>query len=195
MLGSIIGDVSGSIYEVRELDVNKKFNYEDRIKVLDKKIPLFIKDDSYTDDSVLTSAIAATLLNNGDYEYYLKYYGQREINLGLDRYGRNRFSNGFINWLNSNNEGKSFGSGGAMRVAPIAYYFDNLEDINLLISPLVDQESLLINIHEYDHAMRLYTKLGQIYEDDTYNMEQEVRQLEKKYIKVIKNGTEISHNY
>ena len=61
MLGAIIGDVAGSEYEVLEVEQLKKNHtprsYEDRIKILNKGTPLFTKESSVTDDSILTCAI------------------------------------------------------------------------------------------------------------------------------------------
>lgn len=132
MLGAIIGDVAGSTYEVDEvlaLKNKSKVSYKDRIKILDKKTPLFKDNSSCTDDTILTSAIAETILKNGNYENYLREFGKREESLGLDIYGRSRFGSGFIAWLNNNSTGESFGNGCAMRVSPIPMYYDNLDDI------------------------------------------------------------------
>ena len=137
MLGSIIGDIAGSFYEVEEIlaiktNSEKKRNYEDRIKILDRNIPLFNDNDSYTDDSILTTAIADALINNKCYENYLKKYGKREINLGLDKYGRSRFGKGFVSWLNNSSEGNSYGNGSAMRVSAAGWLADTLEDVRRL---------------------------------------------------------------
>ncbi len=132
MLGAIIGDIVGSYLEVEEIKakkLKKVRDYPERIKILDKNVTLFNDSCSYTDDSVLTTAIAAALCNNKDYEFYLKKYGLQELSLGLDKYGRKRFSPGFIHWLTSNEQGTSLGNGAAMRVSPIAYYFNNLNEI------------------------------------------------------------------
>lgn len=131
MLGAIIGDVVGSIYEVEEIMAikNKKDNYLNRIKILDSSIPLFTNESSYTDDSVLTTALANAILTNTDYAKNLKEFGLREISLGLDKYGRSRFSTGFCEWLKGNYIGESCGNGCAMRVSPIANYFDDLKQV------------------------------------------------------------------
>ena len=134
MLGSIIGDVIGSIYEVKEVEaiknnIDKKRNYEERIKILDNNTPLFTEDSSYTDDSVLTTAIADAILNNLDYGLCLKTYGLNELNLGVDKYGRSRFGKGFCDWLQSKGEGNSYGNGSAMRISPIGFLFNDIETI------------------------------------------------------------------
>ena len=131
MLGAIIGDVAGSTYEVDEVNAlkEKRDNYSNRIKILDKNTSLFNNESSYTDDSILTAAIAYSILNDGDYYKNLKEFGQREINLGLDMYGRNRFGKGFCEWVKGDYVGDSYGNGCAMRISPIANYYDTFKDI------------------------------------------------------------------
>lgn len=135
MLGAIIGDVAGSYYEVLEVNYYKQHKtnrpYEERIKILDKNTPLFTDESSYTDDTVLTCAILDAINNDCDYEKYLREYGLREINLGKDKYGRSRFGRGFIDWLDYNSLGVSYGNGSAMRISPVGYLFDTLEDVKV----------------------------------------------------------------
>lgn len=134
MLGSIIGDIIGSIYEVEEVEaiknnVDKKREFKERIKILDNNTLLFTDECSYTDDTVLTAAIADAVLNNKDYEECLKTYGLNELNLGVDKYGRSRFGKGFCEWLQGNVEGNSYGNGSAMRISSIGYLFNDIETI------------------------------------------------------------------
>lgn len=134
MLGAIIGDVAGSYYEVLEINEYKKNHrprcYEERIKILDKNVNLFTDMCSCTDDSILTCAIYDSIVN-GDcsYEEYLKRYGLKEMDLGVDKYGRSRFGSGFVKWLKGDFLGDSFGNGAAMRVSPVGYMFDSLEEV------------------------------------------------------------------
>ena len=134
MLGAIIGDVAGSKYEVLEVDYMKKYKkprpYEERIKILDKSTPLFTEDCSVTDDSILTYSIYDAIKNgNCDYETYFRMYGMREAELGVDKYGRSRFGKGFLEWLYVNMRGGSWGNGAAMRVSPVGYMFNTLEEV------------------------------------------------------------------
>lgn len=134
MIGSIIGDVVGSIYEVKEINAiknneNKKRPYEERINILDKSVPLFNEGSCYTDDTALTCAIADAVINNEDYEKSLRRFGLRELSLGKDRFGRNAFSEGFIKWLKHKKDGDSFGNGSAMRISPIGFLYDDVETI------------------------------------------------------------------
>lgn len=118
MLGAIIGDIVGSYYEVLEINAKKngsgKRSYEERTKILNPEVELFNDECSYTDDTVLTLAIASSLISDDDYETSLRKFGTKEINLGLDKYGRSRFGKGFVEWLKGESEGKSYGNGGAI---------------------------------------------------------------------------------
>lgn len=131
MLGAIIGDVVGSYYEVLEVKEIKSGHrsYEERIKILDQNTPLFTENSSVTDDSILTFAIYKAIKENKPYEEMLKYYAKKEIDLGKDMYGRSRFGKGFVEWVNGNTEGTSYGNGASMRISPVGYLFDTLEEV------------------------------------------------------------------
>ena len=133
-LGPIIGDVVGSYYEVLEIEHQKKYHvnrpYEERIKILNTDKDLFLPESSYTDDTVLTCAIYDAIKNgNREYEKYLRQYGLKEINLGKDKYGRSRFGKGFVEWLKGDYQGESYGNGAAMRISPVGFLFDDLEQV------------------------------------------------------------------
>lgn len=117
MIGAIIGDIAGSIYE---------FN---NIKTED--FPLIGENCFFTDDTVMTIAVAEALQNGNRNEKKtetcmvksIKKYGKLYPNAG---YG-GRFSA----WL-QNPEPKpynSYGNGSAMRVSPVAWYFHSLEKV------------------------------------------------------------------
>lgn len=152
MLGAIIGDVAGSNYEVLEVRHLKKYHiprsYEERIKILDKGTPLFTKESTATDDSVLTCAIYDAIKNgNCEYEKYLREYGLREINMGQDSYGRSRFGKGFVEWLQGYYQGTSYGNGSAMRISPIGFLFNTIDDIK--------KNSRLATIPSHNHEESL----------------------------------------
>ena len=142
MYGAIIGDIVGSYYEVLEIK-NKNRSYEDRIKIMDRNVPLFNENCSCTDDSILTTAIADAILNGESYEKKLREYGLREINLGKDIYGRRRFGKGFVEWLKNDYMGESFGNGSAMRISPVGYLFNSINEIKI--------ESLNATIPSHNH--------------------------------------------
>lgn len=145
MLGAIIGDVVGSYYEVLEVKEikNGHRSYEERIKILDQNTPLFTNNSSVTDDSILTFAIYKAIKENKPYEEMLKYYAKKEIDLGKDMYGRSRFGKGFVEWVNGNTQGTSYGNGASMRISPVGYLFDTLEEVK--------QETYKATIPSHNH--------------------------------------------
>jgi ADP-ribosylglycohydrolase len=109
ILGAIIGDIIGSVYEWN----NKKS--------LD--FPLFKHETTFTDDSVLTIATMRAILDNEPYAKTYQEFGRNYPNRG---YGER-----FIWWLMESNPKPydSWGNGSAMRVSPIGWAFDTLEDV------------------------------------------------------------------
>ncbi len=107
MLGAIAGDMIGSVYEFSPT------------KAID--FPLLQQASTFTDDTVLTIAIAESLLTGKSYTAALKHWGRRYPNAG---YGKN-----FYQWLMSRCSVaySSWGNGSAMRVSPVGWAFDTLE--------------------------------------------------------------------
>lgn len=121
MLGAIIGDLAGSIYEFEQVKNCHKI-----------KINNVIEDNSFfSDDTILTVAIADAILNNVDYESKLKeyalYYADK-IPQGIP-YFKTMFSPNFIKWANSNYQGVSNGNGAMMRISPVGFLFNTEEDV------------------------------------------------------------------
>ena len=109
MLGAITGDVIGSVYEF--------FNYRKT------DFPLFRNDSTFTDDSVLTVATAEVLLKKGDYVEAYRSYG--------NRYPKAGYGGMFHTWLYQKDPQPygSFGNGSAMRVAPVGWAFEPLDEV------------------------------------------------------------------
>ncbi len=109
MLGAITGDVIGSVYEFKALK-NKGFQ------------PLFHADSFFTDDTVLTVAVADALLNERDIVESFKDWGRR--------YPYSGWGHRFSNWLFSDDSRPygSYGNGAAMRVSPAAFLAGSLEE-------------------------------------------------------------------
>lgn len=107
MVGAILGDIVGSIYEF------------DNIKT--KDFQLISEDSTYTDDSIMT--IADWLLHGGNLIEVLQSYGEK-YPCPMGSYG-DRFSV----WLRTSNPQpyNSWGNGAAMRVSPVGWCFDTLE--------------------------------------------------------------------
>ena len=116
MLGAIIGDIVGSPYEFDENNIKTT------------EFPLFSGASHFTDDTVMTLAMAEGLMNGCASESAaeahiaaaMKKYGSLYPNAG---YGAN-----FSSWLRSDDTKpyNSFGNGSAMRVSPVAWVFDDL---------------------------------------------------------------------
>jgi len=109
MLGALTGDIIGSIYE---------FN---NIKNTD--FPLFSAGCRFTDDSVLTVALAEAIITNGCYETLMKEYYLRYPDCG---YGQR-----FRAWARGDLTGpyNSYGNGAAMRISPVAWTCNSLDDV------------------------------------------------------------------
>lgn len=109
MLGAIAGDVIGSVYEF------------DNIK--STEFPLFREDTTFTDDTVLTVAVADVILNGGDYVPVFKDY--------FERYPGRSYGGMFQNWASSARTApyNSFGNGSAMRVSPVGFAFASLDEV------------------------------------------------------------------
>ena len=121
MLGAIIGDLAGSIYEFEQIN-----NFHP------VKIKNIIEDNSFfSDDTILTVAIADAILNNVDYEKKLKEYAieyGNKIPQGIP-YFKTMFSPGFTKWAKGNFQGESAGNGAMMRISPVGYLFNTEDDI------------------------------------------------------------------
>lgn len=122
MWGAIIGDLAGSIYE---------YNQSKKITKIDIKDKLLTEQSFYSDDTILTIAILEALLENQNYEIYLKKYIQeyQEYKPNFSPYFKTAFSPGIIKWANQNITGISIGNGAMMRISPIGYLFNSEKEI------------------------------------------------------------------
>jgi ADP-ribosylglycohydrolase len=109
MLGAIAGDIVGSVYEHHP------------IKTTD--FPLFVPASTFTDDTVLTVAVAYAILHDVDYAATLRQFGRR--------YPRAGYGGHFLQWLVAEETGpyNSWGNGSAMRVSPVGWAFDDEETV------------------------------------------------------------------
>ena len=110
MLGAVIGDIVGSVYEFN--------NY--RAKDFD---PFFHPNAFFTDDTVCTVAVADALLNRRDPAVALKDWGRRYWEIG-------GWGARFGDWLTRDDLAAygSYGNGAAMRVAPAGLLASSLEE-------------------------------------------------------------------
>lgn len=118
MLGAIIGDIIGSVYEFDSNNIKTKdfvfFESHNEMEC------------TFTDDTVMTIAVAEALMQGGKEENFvsaMRKYGYLYPYAG--------YGGMFRGWLRSDNPKpyKSYGNGSAMRVSPVAWYFDTLEEV------------------------------------------------------------------
>ena len=116
MLGAIAGDIIGSPYEWN--------NY----KHVD--FPLFSEASRFTDDSVMTFAMARALMNSHTEEEFTRNAVESMQDFG-HKYPRVGYGGKFAMWLTvrANQPYNSFGNGSAMRVSPVAWAFSDLETV------------------------------------------------------------------
>ena len=109
MWGAIVGDIVGSAYERAGL---KTVEFE-----------LFTEGSRFTDDTVLTVAVADVLLSGREYAPILSEYGRRHFEAG--------FSSRFRSWILSGGKAwnDSWGNGSAMRVSPVGWAFETVEEV------------------------------------------------------------------
>lgn len=196
MLGTIIGDVVGSVYEVLETTYKKENEaprpYDERIKILSSETPLFTSELSYTDDTVLTLAIYDAIKNgNCEYEKYLREYGLKEIDLGIDKFGRSRFGKGYVAWLKGEKEGDSFGNGAAMRISAVGFMFDDIETVR--------KEAIKATIPSHNHPDSIAA--ATIVAESIYYLRKGIskdklkKYIEDNYTKLDFNLEDLRHNY
>lgn len=108
MIGAIAGDIVGSVYEWANIKT--------------KEFELFSHDAFFTDDSVLTVALADAILNDADYGAVMKSY--------YFRYPDSGYGGSFHQWAQSDQSTpyNSWGNGSAMRTSPVGYVYPNLEE-------------------------------------------------------------------
>lgn len=109
MLGAIAGDIIGSPYEHAPIKTTS--------------FPLFGPFSRFTDDTVLTIAVADALLHGGDYaQFFVDYYY---------RYPLLPYGARFHGWANSHEHMpyNSWGNGSAMRVSPVACAYSDVDAV------------------------------------------------------------------
>ena len=118
MYGAILGDIIGSPYEFDMGDKTKDF-------------PLFSEDSYFTDDTVMTIAVAEAFMDAPDDENAVR---QRLVQ-SMQKWGHHYPGAGygvrFSSWLDSKNPQpyNSWGNGSAMRVSAVAWLYDDLDTV------------------------------------------------------------------
>ena len=108
MKGAIAGDIIGAHFEF--------------IPCKEKDFLLFGDHYYFTDDTVLTLAVADVLLNKGDYEDTLVKYSRK--------YKDQAWGIRYKSWFTSEERApyNSFGNGSAMRVSPVGWFAKSLDE-------------------------------------------------------------------
>jgi ADP-ribosylglycohydrolase len=109
MLGAIAGDIIGSVYEGRPIKTTR--------------FPLFSPHSTFTDDTVLTVAVADAILHHTEFGPALQQYGRRYPDAGYG--GR------FYQWIFSAEAQpyNSWGNGAAMRVSPVGFAYESRQAV------------------------------------------------------------------
>ena len=111
MLGAITGDIIGSPYEPGGRQIKTT------------EFPLFQERSRFTDDTVLTVAVAHAILSDNDYATAIRQFARRYPTAG--------YGGAFYSWMHSDNSQpyNSWGNGSAMRVSPVGWAFDSVEEV------------------------------------------------------------------
>jgi len=109
MIGAIAGDIIASVYEYNNIKT--------------KDFPFFDARCIFTDDTVLTVAVADTILSNKPYVSFVRRIGLKYPHAG--------YGGSFMQWLNSDNPEpyNSWGNGSAMRVSPVGFASDAEDEV------------------------------------------------------------------
>lgn len=108
MIGGIIGDICGSTREIKPIKT--------------KDFELFPPHSKFTDDSVLTIAIADAVLARKTYDETILEWGRK--------YPKKRYGTYMtLRILGESKFYESYGNGAAMRAAPIGWLFDTKESV------------------------------------------------------------------
>jgi len=120
MYGAILGDIIGSPYEFDRGNKTKDF-------------PLFDERSTFTDDTVMTLAVAKAIMtvdHEADEEEVRRAITASMRELGA-RYPYAGYGMMFAQWLSDEELGpyNSFGNGSAMRVSSVAWLFDTIDEV------------------------------------------------------------------
>lgn len=118
MYGAVFGDIVGSVYEFDRGEKTKLFR-------------LFTEESDYTDDTVMTLAVAEALIEAGpkaDTDKISSECAKWMRELG-NRYTGRGYGGRFAQWLSDPAMGpyNSFGNGSGMRVSPAGWFYDTIE--------------------------------------------------------------------
>lgn len=142
MLGAIVGDVAGSAYEHRP--------------VRERDFPLFTPASRFTDDTVLTAAVAEAIVRaRTDHDSVAASTAREpDYHAAVIEFARTwpraGFGGRFREWMHSNRPRpyQSWGNGSAMRVSPIGYAYDDARTV------LIEAERSAAITHDHPEGIR-----------------------------------------
>lgn len=108
VMGAICGDIIGSAYEFRP---TKRYDFK-----------LFISKSTFTDDTVMTCAIADWLMTDISLQEKMQDWGREHFDAGYGHMFRRWIQAAFPRPYNS------FGNGSAMRVSPVGWFATSMEE-------------------------------------------------------------------
>ena len=118
MYGAILGDIIGSPYEFDRGNKSKEF-------------PLFSEESTYTDDTVMTIAVAEAFMDAPEDEAEIKKRLVASMQKWGHRYPGAGYGLRFCDWLEADEPQpyNSFGNGSAMRVSSVAWLYNDLDTV------------------------------------------------------------------
>ena len=118
MYGAILGDIIGSPYEFDHGNKSKEF-------------PLFSEESTYTDDTVMTIAVAEAFMDAPEDEAEIKKRLVASMQKWGHRYPGAGYGLRFCDWLEADEPQpyNSFGNGSAMRVSSVAWLYNDLDTV------------------------------------------------------------------
>ena len=180
MIGAIIGDIVGSRFE---FDNCKSKDFE-----------LFDKKCDFTDDSVMTLAIAKALLSYekiDDTEAFKKHLVEVMHEVGV-RYPYCGYGGRFYEWIikGQTEPYNSYGNGSAMRVSPVGWFADSLEECKALAAATAEVT------HNHPEGVKgAVAVAGAIYLARTGHSMDEIKEYCKKYYTIDFTLDEIRDDY
>ena len=111
MFGAVIGDIVGSVYEHADPPIKTK------------EFELFTKESTFTDDTVLTLAIAEAILFKWDYPFNIRRFAKKYPTCGYDT--------DFKKWTYTDppKPYNGFNNDSATRVSSLGYAFNTVEEV------------------------------------------------------------------
>lgn len=143
MLGSIIGDIIGSRFEFHNIKT--------------KDFSLFDESCCFTDDTILTCAVAEHLISKQPIKETLRKWGLKYQNRTYENGKIAAFGKGFSQWVNTGISVNSSSNGCVMRISPL---FHTKQDLKSLLKKADEITKITHNHPESLNAVHAYLETG-----------------------------------